>query len=58
MNHVKSIYLGRRNFHYLMSGLVLEEGWDSEVAEYGAINVTGLRMIDQKSDMTKNFLRR
>ena len=55
---MKSIYLGRRNFHYLMSGLVLEESWDSDVAEYGVVNVTGLRMVDQNSDLTRTFLKR
>jgi hypothetical protein len=34
---------GRRNYHYLMSGLVLDETWDGNVAEFGAINVTGFR---------------
>jgi hypothetical protein len=34
---------GRRNYHYLLSGLVLEETWDSKVAEFGAINITGFR---------------
>jgi hypothetical protein len=45
MKHVQSVYLGRRNFHYLMSGLVLDDHWDTEVAEYGAINMTGLRIV-------------
>ena len=41
-----------------MSGLVLEESWDSDVAEYGVVNVTGLRMVDQNSDLTRTFLKR
>ena len=29
VQHVRSVHLGRRNFHYLMSGLVLDDYWDS-----------------------------
>ncbi len=39
--HVQNVHLGRRNFHYLMSSLVMDSHWDSKVAEYGAINITG-----------------
>ena len=31
MKHVQSVMLGRRNYHYLMAGLVLDEQWDSQV---------------------------
>ena len=41
VRHVRSIHLGRRNFHYLMAGLVLDDHWDEHVLEFGAINVTG-----------------
>eukprot|EP00094_Tigriopus_californicus_P004677 TCALIF_04499-PA protein Name:"Similar to GluRIA Glutamate receptor 1 (Drosophila melanogaster)" AED:0.23 eAED:0.23 QI:77/0.88/0.9/1/1/0.9/10/441/909 len=56
VSHVQNIHLGRRNFHYLMSGLVLDDHWDSGVAEYGAINVTGFRLINPKADFAKQFL--
>ncbi len=46
-DHVGNIKLGRRNFHYLLSGLVLEDSWDEGVAEYGAINVTGLKLFNE-----------
>jgi len=28
-----------------MSGLVLDDHWDTQVAEFGAINMTGLRLV-------------
>ena len=28
VRHVQSIHLGRRNFHYLMSSLVMDDHWD------------------------------
>ena len=31
VKHVQSVMLGRRNYHYLMAGLVLDEQWDSQV---------------------------
>ena len=36
VKHVQSVMLGRRNYHYLMAGLVLDEKWDSQVT----INIT------------------
>jgi hypothetical protein len=56
MKHVQSVYLGRRNFHYLMSGLVLDDHWDTEVAEYGAINITGLRIVRPGQASTSNCM--
>ena len=35
-----------------MSGLVLDDHWDTEVAEYGAINMTGLRIVRPGDDLT------
>ena len=58
VSHVNNVHLGRRNFHYLMSSLVLEDEWDRSVVEYGAINVTGLRLVNPKADMTRRFFKR
>ncbi len=59
MSHVNNVHLGRRNFHYLMANLVLEDSWESTVAEYGAINVTGLRLFNGASEgASASFLRR
>ncbi len=47
MSHVSNIKLGRRNFHYLLSNLVLEDEWESDIAEYGVVNVTGLKLFNE-----------
>ena len=57
MAHVRNVYLGRRNFHYLMSGLVMDDAWISDVAEYGAVNITGLRLVSPEKPRVKKFLR-
>ncbi|XP_057665417.1 glutamate receptor 1-like isoform X2 [Diorhabda carinulata] len=56
VNHVRDISLGRRNYHYLLSGLVMDERWESEVVEYGAINITGFRIVDSFKPYVKEFL--
>ena len=58
VQHVRSVHLGRRNYHYLMSGLVLDDYWDSNVIEYGAINITGLRLVKSDSFYAREFLQR
>lgn len=60
MSHVKSVHLGRRNFHYLLSSLALEDDWGAEHADqYGAVNVTGLRLFRGDGDgEAKEFLAR
>jgi ionotropic glutamate receptor len=34
----------------------MDERWESEVIEYGAINITGFRMIDTHKRYVKEFL--
>ena len=48
---------GRRNYHYLMSGLVLDDKWDSTVQEFGAINMTGLRIVQYGTHLARDFFR-
>ena len=57
VQHVRSVHLGRRNYHYLLSGLVLDDYWDSSVIEYGAINMTGLRLVKTDSFAAREFLK-
>ena len=52
-----SVVAGRRNYHYLMSGLVLDDKWDSTVAEFGAINMTGLRIVQYGTNLARDFFR-
>ncbi|XP_066250045.1 glutamate receptor 1-like isoform X2 [Euwallacea similis] len=56
VGHVRDLALGRRTYHYLLSGLVMDDRWESEVAEYGAINITGFRIVDVSRKPVKDFL--
>ncbi|CAH1170158.1 unnamed protein product [Phaedon cochleariae] len=56
VSHVRDISLGRRNYHYLLSGLVMDERWESEVVEYGAMNITGFRIVDSSKQNVRDFL--
>ncbi|KRT85805.1 hypothetical protein AMK59_749 [Oryctes borbonicus] len=56
VSHVRDIALGKRTYHYLLSGLVMDDRWESEVIEYGAINITGFRIVDVSRKHVKDFL--
>ncbi|KAJ8924635.1 hypothetical protein NQ315_000785 [Exocentrus adspersus] len=56
VGHVRDIALGRRTYHYLLSGLVMDDRWETEVAEYGAINITGFRIVDNSKRHVRYFL--
>ncbi|CAH0392221.1 unnamed protein product [Bemisia tabaci] len=55
--HVRNITLGKRIYHYLLSGLVMDDQWENEVKEYGAINITGFRIVDPSRKYVQDFLR-
>ncbi|XP_050422335.1 glutamate receptor 1-like [Adelges cooleyi] len=56
VSHVKDIQLGKRTYHYLLSGLIMDDHWETEVVEYGAINITGFRVLDVNQRAVKHFL--
>nr|QHN69194.1 ionotropic receptor 13 [Sirex nitobei] len=56
VSHVRDVALGKRTYHYLLSGLVMDDRWESEVIEYGAINITGFRIVDATRRHVKEFL--
>ncbi|XP_026500271.1 glutamate receptor 1-like [Vanessa tameamea] len=56
IQHVRDVRLGRRNYHYFLSGLVMDDHWDKEVAEFGAINITGFRVLDLSRKIVQNFI--
>uniref|UniRef100_A0A1B0GL55 Receptor ligand binding region domain-containing protein n=1 Tax=Lutzomyia longipalpis TaxID=7200 RepID=A0A1B0GL55_LUTLO len=56
VNHVRDISLGRRTYHYLLSGLIMDDRWETEVIEYGAINITGFRIVDTTRRYVRDFL--
>ncbi|XP_076686024.1 glutamate receptor IB isoform X3 [Andrena cerasifolii] len=56
VSHVRDVALGKRTYHYLLSGLIMDDRWESEVIEYGAINITGFRIVDSTRPYVKDFL--
>ncbi|XP_039287193.1 glutamate receptor 1-like isoform X1 [Nilaparvata lugens] len=56
VSHVRDISLGKRTYHYLLSGLVMDDRWEAEVVEYGAVNITGFRIVDSTRRNVKDFL--
>ncbi|XP_046391303.1 glutamate receptor 1-like isoform X4 [Ischnura elegans] len=56
VTHVRDITLGKRTYHYLLSGLIMDDRWESEVIEYGAINITGFRIVDLSKRHVRDFL--
>ncbi|XP_049813861.1 glutamate receptor 1-like [Schistocerca nitens] len=56
VTHVRDITLGKRTYHYLLSGLIMDDRWESEVIEYGAINITGFRIVDSSRTYVRQFL--
>ncbi len=48
--------MGRRTYHYLIAGLGMDEPWESSIVEYGAVNVTGFRIVDPGRKVVKDFL--
>ena len=56
MSHVNNIKLGRRNFHYLLSNLVLEDKWETDIAEYGVVNVTGLKLFNEERGEASRYI--
>ncbi|XP_020297371.1 glutamate receptor 1 isoform X6 [Pseudomyrmex gracilis] len=56
VSHVRDVALGKRTYHYLLSGLIMDDRWESEVIEYGAINITGFRIVDATRPHVKDFL--
>ncbi|XP_023240140.1 glutamate receptor 1-like isoform X1 [Centruroides sculpturatus] len=56
INHVRDIYMGRRNYHFLFTNLVMDEYWNNEVLEFGALNITGFRILQPSSSEFRHIL--
>ncbi|KAI5700548.1 hypothetical protein M8J75_000369 [Diaphorina citri] len=56
VSHVRKVTLGKRTYHYLLSGLIMDDRWETEVIEYGAINITGFRLINNNKKFVRDFL--
>ncbi|XP_026333844.1 glutamate receptor 1-like [Hyposmocoma kahamanoa] len=56
VEHVRKVQLGRRTYHYMLSGLVMDDHWENEVTEYGAVNITGFRIVDHTRKIVRDFM--
>ncbi|XP_076362724.1 glutamate receptor 1-like isoform X2 [Tachypleus tridentatus] len=57
-NHVHDIHMGRRNYHYLLTSLVMDEFFNTDTPEFGAINITGFRMLQTQSLEYRKLLKK
>ncbi|XP_064482166.1 glutamate receptor 1-like isoform X2 [Ornithodoros turicata] len=55
VNHVRDLYMGRRNFHFLLTSLVMDEYFNSQILELGVLNITGFRMLQPNREEFKQF---
>uniref|UniRef100_A0AAN0N7A0 Glutamate receptor 1 n=1 Tax=Polyphagotarsonemus latus TaxID=1204166 RepID=A0AAN0N7A0_9ACAR len=55
IKHIHDIYLGRRNFNYLFTNLIFDDFWFKSTKEFGAINITGLRIFDPQSKSSRDI---
>ncbi|KAI1299268.1 Glutamate receptor 1 [Halotydeus destructor] len=53
--HVKDIYMGRRNFHFLLTNLIMDDFYGVPIAEFGAVNVTGFRILQRNTPVFRHF---
>nr|XP_034839667.1 glutamate receptor 1-like [Maniola hyperantus] len=56
VQHVREVQLGRRNYHYFLTGLVMDNLPDKSVVEFGAINVTGFSILDHSRKTVQKFV--
>ncbi|KOB72773.1 Ionotropic glutamate receptor, partial [Operophtera brumata] len=56
VEHVRKVQLGRRTYHYMLSGLVMDDHWENEVMEFGAVNITGFRIVDLSRKIVRDFM--
>jgi hypothetical protein len=55
INHVRDIYMGNRNFHFLLTSLVMDDYLNEQVSEFGAVNITGFRILKPNTQEFRQF---
>jgi len=55
INHVRDIYMGNRNFHFLLTSLVMDDYLNEQVSEFGAVNITGFRILKPNTQEFRKF---
>ncbi|XP_015781324.2 glutamate receptor 1-like isoform X3 [Tetranychus urticae] len=56
--HVRDIYMGRRNFHYFFTNLIMDQFYSPgmQIDEFGAINTTGFSIFNRNSTFFQTFI--
>ena len=54
--HIDDIYMNRRNFHYLIINLNIDDLAIYNVSEFGALNITGFRILNKSSLNFRQFI--
>ncbi|XP_018494805.2 glutamate receptor 1 [Galendromus occidentalis] len=49
IKHVRHPIVGRRTFHFLLGGLIMDEFANNPAMEFGAVNITGFRLVANNS---------
>ncbi|RWS04119.1 glutamate receptor 1-like protein, partial [Dinothrombium tinctorium] len=55
-SHVRNIYIERRNFHFFLISLIMDDFWGAKISEFGAVNVTGFRILNRGSAVYRSFM--
>ncbi|CAG2102636.1 unnamed protein product [Medioppia subpectinata] len=55
ITHVRDIYMGKRNFHFLLTSLVMDDYLNEKVSEFGAVNITGFRILKPSTHEFRQF---
>ncbi|KAL1438313.1 hypothetical protein MTO96_048384 [Rhipicephalus appendiculatus] len=45
ISHVRDPFMGRRNYHFLLTSLIMDEFQNNPSLEFGAVNITGFRLV-------------
>lgn len=54
--HIDDIYMNRRNFHYLIINLNIDDLAIHNLTEFGALNITGFRLLNKSSLNFRQFI--
>ncbi|XP_064481891.1 glutamate receptor 1-like [Ornithodoros turicata] len=56
VDHVRDIYMGRRNYHFLLVNPVVNELSYQKIPEFAAVNITGFRMISEDLSQQSSYV--
>lgn len=54
--HIDDIYMNRRNFHYLIINLNIDDLAIYNLTQFGALNITGFRILSKSSLNFRQFI--